>query len=76
MIYLLLGAIVLILLVAQGVMLVLVLRKNAQTMPALQNADSMAMLQKQIETLERSLDSRMSESSRNVKETMRRKLRP
>ncbi len=83
MTYLLLGAIVLILLVAQGFMVMLVLKKNRVDMAGGSTSDSggstsenagMIMLQKQIETLERSLDNRMSESSRNVNETMRSQL--
>lgn len=72
----LLIGIVAILLIGQGVMLMLVLKGNRRAMdevapvPASQSDAGMALLQKQMENLERALDARMAESSRTVRETM------
>lgn len=72
------GSMVIIFLAFQSVMLWLVLRKKPNGAEDVkESADSGAglmLLQKQIENLSQSLDSRMSESSRNVNETMRSQL--
>lgn len=74
------GAVVVVLLVFQGLMLWLMLRNklnatDVETKEAgVDSGAGLMLLQKQIENLERALDSRMSESSRNVNETMRSQL--
>jgi DNA recombination protein RmuC len=83
------GGIILLLLVGQGVMLWLVLRGRQATSDLLETERKgaegamndtngtnagLVLLQKQIENLERALDARMSESSRNVNDTMRSQL--
>jgi DNA recombination protein RmuC len=72
----LIAGIVLVLLIAQGVMLWVVLRSKGTESASVASAEngSMMLLQKQIENLERALDARMSESSRNVNETMKSQL--
>ncbi len=70
-------SIVIIFLVFQLAMLLYVLRKKPEVvqLPDAQEAGAgLMLLQKQIENLAQSLDSRMSESSRNVNETMRSQL--
>ena len=77
MTYVIIGGIILLLLVGQGVMLWLVLgsKKNTPVAQVDEKAGTgMMLLQKQIENLERALDARMSESSRNVNETMKSQL--
>jgi DNA recombination protein RmuC len=71
--------IVLAMLVFQAVFLWFILRNRPSDSAdlkdtALENNSGLLLLQKQIENLERALDSRMSESSRNVTETMRTQL--
>ena len=72
------AGIIVLLLIGQGVMLWVVLRnkKEGAGSPdaAAEMGGGMMMLQKQIENLSMSLDARMSESSRNVNETMRSQL--
>src|SRR5665213_1706520 len=73
------GAIILLLLVGQGVMLWVILRNKKNVPKGIPEAGAdmgagMMLLQKQIENLERALDARMSESSRNVNETMKNQL--
>jgi DNA recombination protein RmuC len=74
----LIGGIIVLLLVGQGVMLMLVLKgKKVEAEPAIEPTamdSGMMLLQKQIQNLEHSLDARMSESSRNVNETVRNQL--
>jgi DNA recombination protein RmuC len=66
------AALVIILLIVQGIMLFMVQRNRASLEPIEKKDDaSMLLLQRQIENLERALDSRMSESSRNMYETMK-----
>jgi DNA recombination protein RmuC len=66
------AALVIILLIVQGIMLFMVQRNRAPLEPIEKKDDaSMLLLQRQIENLERALDSRMSESSRNMYETMK-----
>jgi DNA recombination protein RmuC len=74
----LIAGLVVILLISQGVMIFMMQRNRAPQAPVLdENAEEkkndagMMMLQRQIENLERALDSRMSESSRNMYETMK-----
>ncbi|MBA3789035.1 DNA recombination protein RmuC [Patescibacteria group bacterium] len=67
------GAIILLLLIGQGVMLRLVLKgrtKIAEEEPK-QDSASFMLLQNQMEKLERTLDSRMNESSKQMNDTMR-----
>jgi DNA recombination protein RmuC len=66
------AAILVAMFVFQGVMLWLVLRNRskAQEVPQ-QDANSMLLLQNQIEKLERALDSRLNESSKQMNDTMR-----
>jgi DNA recombination protein RmuC len=66
------AALVIILLIVQGIILFMVQRNRAPLEPIEKKDDaSMLLLQRQIENLERALDSRMSESSRNMYETMK-----
>ncbi len=58
----------------QGVGLWLILRRKESQKDHAQESGGLLMLQKQIENLERSLDSRMNESSKQVNETMRSQL--
>ncbi|MCI0597537.1 DNA recombination protein RmuC [Candidatus Parcubacteria bacterium] len=64
--------IVLGLLFLQGIGLYFIFRRREAVPEA--GSDGLLMLQKQLETLERSLDSRMSESSRQMHETVRAQL--
>jgi DNA recombination protein RmuC len=74
------GSIILLLLIGQGVMLWLVLRGRQATTDLLETKSptdpnaGLMLLQKQIENLERALDARMSDSSKHVNETMRSQL--
>jgi DNA recombination protein RmuC len=69
------AAIIVLLLVGQGVMLWVILRNKKEVSDTSPEAGAgMMLLQKQIENLERALDARMSESSRNVNETVRNQL--
>jgi DNA recombination protein RmuC len=70
------GTLLVILFVFQGVMLWLVLKNRNQNSPepSARSNEGMMLLQNQMEKLERSLDARMSESSRNVNETMKSQL--
>jgi DNA recombination protein RmuC len=58
----------------QGLMLWLVLKNRVSTGESAASSDGLILLQNQMEKLERSLDARMSESSRNVNDTMRSQL--
>ncbi|MBU1292790.1 DNA recombination protein RmuC [Patescibacteria group bacterium] len=58
----------------QGVGLWLILRRKENQKDPSPESGGMLLLQKQIENLERSLDSRMHESSKQVNETMRSQL--
>lgn len=58
----------------QGVGLWLILRRKENQKDQTQESGGLLLLQKQIENLERSLDSRMNESSKQVNETMRSQL--
>jgi DNA recombination protein RmuC len=69
---LVIALIVLGLLFLQGIGLYLIMRRREGGTPA--NTDSMTLLQRQMENLERSLDSRMNESSRQVNDTVRTQL--
>ncbi|MBU2103478.1 DNA recombination protein RmuC [Patescibacteria group bacterium] len=71
---LLIGLIVLGLVFLQGIGLWLVLRRREGQKDQAQDSGGLLLLQKQIENLERSLDSRMSESSKQVNDTMRSQL--
>lgn len=68
--------IVLALILVQGIGLYLIMRRQERTTEQLAPKDDtgLLMLQKQLESLERSLDSRMSESSKQMHETMRSQL--
>lgn len=66
------GLIVLGLLFLQGIGLYLVFRTREKTPE--QGTDGLLLLQKQMENLERALDSRMAESSKQVHDTMRSQL--
>ena len=78
MTWIFIAAIIVLLLVGQGVMLWVVLRNKKETGSAPEISPEMGggmmMLQQQIENLAVALDARMSESSRNVNETMRSQL--
>lgn len=63
--------IVLGLLFVQGIGLYLVFRRQEKAVDQSGTPDSLTLIQKQMESLERALDSRMAESSRAVHETMR-----
>lgn len=69
----LIAAVLIILFAFQGIMLWLVMR-NRSKVPEIAAGDSLMLLQNQMEKLERSLDVRMSESARNVNDTMRSQL--
>ncbi|MDR3548485.1 MAG: DNA recombination protein RmuC [Candidatus Pacebacteria bacterium] len=69
----LIASVLVVLFAFQGIMLWIVMKnRSAQADPA--GNDGLMLLQNQMEKLERSLDARMSESSRNVNETMRTQL--
>ncbi|HEX2792643.1 MAG TPA: DNA recombination protein RmuC [Candidatus Paceibacterota bacterium] len=65
--------IVAVLMLAQGIGLWLILKRRENDAPA-PDAGGLTLLQKQMESLERSLDSRMSESSRQMHETVKGQL--
>lgn len=64
---------ILALVLVQGIGLWLIAKRNERTETP-KDDSGLLMLQKQIQNLEQALDSRMSESSRNVNETMRSQL--
>lgn len=66
--------IILALVFIQGIGLWLMARRQEKIREAPKDDSGLIMLQKQIQNLEQALDSRMSESSRNVNETMRSQL--
>ncbi|MEK7602323.1 MAG: DNA recombination protein RmuC [Patescibacteria group bacterium] len=61
------------LLLVQGIGLYLLLKKREENKPT-EDTGGMMLLQKQMESLERSLDSRMSESSKQMHETVKSQL--
>ncbi|HRH24624.1 MAG TPA: DNA recombination protein RmuC, partial [Candidatus Paceibacterota bacterium] len=61
------------LILVQGIGLYFILKRREPVAPP-SNGDGMMLLQKQMETLERSLDSRMAASSTQIHETMRSQL--
>ena len=65
------AAILIVMFAFQGIMLWLVLKNRSQANEPVANGTDNVLLLNQMEKLERSLDARMSESSRNVNETMR-----
>lgn len=67
----LIALIVLALVFFQGVGLWFLLSRNKKDVPVPQDDRGMLLLQKQMENLERALDSRMAEGQRSVHETMR-----
>ncbi len=66
--------IILALVLVQGIGLYILSKRQLPAPEAVKDDTSMLLLQKQLESLERSLDNRMSESSRNVNETMKSQL--
>lgn len=70
------GLIVLALVFVQGIGLWLIMRQQAKQagVPVKEDGAGMMLLQNQLEKLERTLDSRMNESSKQVHETMRTQL--
>ncbi len=67
--------IVLGLILVQGIGLYFILKRREPETPAASSADGMMLLQKQMESLERSLDTRMSESSKRIDESGRESAR-
>ncbi len=63
--------VVLVLIFAQGVGLWLVFRRRENALPAKDDGAGLLLIQKQMENLERALDTRMSESARQMHDTMR-----
>lgn len=63
--------IVLVLILLQGVGLWLVFRRRENAMPVKDDGAGLMLIQKQMENLERALDTRMSESARQMHDTMR-----
>jgi DNA recombination protein RmuC len=68
------AAILIVMFAFQGIMLYFVLKNRSQTNEPVASGTDNVLLLNQMEKLERSLDARMSESSRNVNETMRSQL--
>lgn len=66
--------IVAVLMLAQGIGLWLILKRRENDVPAPTDTGGLMLIQKQMENLERALDSRMSESSRQMHETMKGQL--